>query len=171
VSVRDAIIIGGGPAGATIAALLASQGHTALVLERERFPRPHVGESLLPCVGPVLARLGVDLTAEGFLVKRGARFTSEAAGQTVRFGFDEGYPDFPSLAWQVDRPLFDALLLRRAAAAGAEVREQVRVRDVDLDGPCVRVVTAEGEALEARYLIDASGQAAVLGGRLRSLTP
>lgn len=172
-SLRDVVILGGGPTGATLAALLAGQGLDVLVVERDPFPRFHVGESLLPSCMPVLERLGVDLSRGPFLRKAGAEFVDESrppGEQTVTFRFSEGLPGTIDHAYQVERALFDRVLLERARALGAEVREGVQVLDWhdEPDGP--RLVTTQGE-VRARFGLDASGQVAFLARRRRTMAP
>ena len=172
-TLRDVVILGGGPTGATLAALLAGQGLDVLVVERDPFPRFHVGESLLPSCMPILARLGVDLARGPFLRKAGAEFVDEsrpAGEQTVTFRFSEGLPGTIDHAYQVERALFDRVLLERARALGAEVREGVQVLDWhdEQDGP--RLVTTQGE-VRARFGLDASGQVAFLARRRRTMAP
>lgn len=165
----DVLVIGAGPAGSAAAALLARAGCSVRVIERARFPRAHVGESLLPCCVPVLERLGIDTRED--LRKDGAEFRDEASGDSVRFRFAEGFPGSPPHAWQVDRPSFDARLAERARAAGAELSFASSVRSVAFEPDRVRATLANGERVEARYLVDASGQATFLARRQRSLAP
>jgi flavin-dependent dehydrogenase len=181
-SVCEVIVVGGGPAGAAVANLLAQDGVQVVVLERERFPRFHVGESLLPTELASLERLGVDLDEVPFLRKRGAVFVDERTGQRSGFSFDEGLPGTPHHAHQVDRATFDHELLRAAARAGAEVRERHEVLAVEFGADEVRVrvraLEEEGEGqgkpeleLRARYLIDASGQKALLARQAKTVEP
>jgi flavin-dependent dehydrogenase len=168
---RDVVVIGGGPSGSTVANLLAQAGVRVLVLEREVFPRFHIGESLLPCDLEAFRRLGIDPAREGFLYKGGAEFLDERIGGSVEYPFADALPGTPDHAYQVDRAKFDHVLLKRAEEVGAEVRQGERATAVDIGADGVRVTTARGETHEARYVIDATGQDALLGRRDKTTRP
>jgi flavin-dependent dehydrogenase len=166
----DVIVAGAGPGGSASAAFLAREGHRVLVLEKEHFPRFHIGESLLPASTPILLELGIEPDDSTFLFKRGAQFVCERTGRLQAFSFEEAMPGPPRSAFQVERAGFDAALAGRARAHGAEVRHGVRVRSVEIDDAEVRVETSEG--LErGRYFIDATGQDRLLARRKRSVRP
>ena len=167
----DVLIIGGGPAGSSAAASLAERGHRVVLLEKARHPRFHIGESLLPANLPIFERLGVagQIRAIG-LPKFGAEFHAESPPRTQRFAFAEGWNKALPLAYQVRRSEFDSILIRRAAALGAEVIEECRAREVEFTPEGAVLVRAEEAGAErtfqARYLIDASGRDTFLGNRL-----
>ncbi|HEY8427904.1 MAG TPA: NAD(P)/FAD-dependent oxidoreductase, partial [Sandaracinaceae bacterium] len=153
----DVIVMGGGPSGSTAANLLASGGARVLVLEKDVFPRFHIGESLLPGELAVFQRLGVDVgKSPRHMIKRGAEFYEEAAGRRAVYPFGDSLQGTPTYAFQVERAVFDAQLLARAAEVGAEVHEGERVRDVEL-GEHEVVVATERDRYRARYVIDATG--------------
>jgi flavin-dependent dehydrogenase len=170
----DVVVIGGGPAGSTAATMLARSGWSVTLLEREHFPREHIGESLLPASMPVLEELGVleQVRGEGFLPKYGASMVWGTDRQRWSWYFRETNRQYPS-TFQVWRARFDQILLDNARANSVAVREGHRVLEVlwELD----RAVGvhfsdnsgASGE-LAARYVVDASGQAGLIG-RARGL--
>jgi FADH2-dependent halogenase len=162
----DVAIIGGGPAGSTAATLLARAGRRVIVLEREKFPRFHIGESLLPYSMPAFERLGVRaLLDRTFLHKHGAELATSCGSRRVRFHFRDGFRLEHTQSYQVDRATFDKLLLDHSRAAGAEVREETPVQSVGLDqeGATLRLAGNPGGELRARFVIDASGRSSVVG--------
>jgi flavin-dependent dehydrogenase len=168
---HDVLIIGGGPAGSTAANLLAHDGHDVLLLEKEIFPRFHIGESLLPIDLPIFQRLGVVLDYKDFIRKDGAEFVDERTGATATFVFREGLNGTPKTAYQVERSRFDHHLLKQAEARGAKVRHGVRVQGMALEDGAVRVDTKEHGAFRARYMIDATGQDAFMARSNKTVQP
>src|SRR5713101_6222019 len=168
----DVVVIGGGPGGSTTATMLARQGFAVLLLEREHFPRDHIGESLLPASIPVLEELGVlpAVQEAGFLPKWGATMVWGTDKAPWSWYFRETNQQYPH-SYQVWRPRFDQLLLENSRTHGVEVREGHQVVDVLFaDGRAVGVrYTAnhtDGTA-RARFVVDASGQGALLGRKLQ----
>lgn len=169
----DVAIVGGGPGGSLLAALVAKAGFEATVFERERFPRFQIGESLLPIANSALQRVGIDLDAEGFQPKSGAEFHDERDGRCKVYPFPEGLPGTPCATHQVDRTRFDALLLGRAADAGTCVRFEESVTGIVASDDFVTVRSKPTDGPErttrARYLIDASGRRCVVARIRRTL--
>ena len=165
----DVVVIGGGPAGSAAATMLAKQGWRVVLLERERFPRDHVGESLLPASMPVLEELGAmeAVQAAGFLPKYGATMVWGRDPEPWSWRFRETSLQYPH-AYQVWRPTFDHILLDNARASGVDVREGHRVAAVEWTAPearaAIRCVSDTGGQAEltARFVVDATGQAALL---------
>lgn len=163
----DVVIAGGGPGGTTAAALLAEAGHSVLLLERERFPRFHIGESLLPAELPIFDRLGFDAEALPAVFKEGADFLDEESGEFARFPFAEGMEGTRAHAWQVERAPFDAELMAIARAKGAECREGVKVDGVEPDAAGV-TVRAGAESFRGRFFVDATGRDRLMAKREKS---
>ncbi len=169
----DAIIIGGGPAGATTATVLAQHGRRVLLLEREPFPRYHIGESLMPYTWFSFERLGVLdwLKRSGSPRKHSVQFVSTDGLVSQPFYFFETIKHECASTWQIRRSEFDAMMLENAAAKGAEIRQGVAVRDVLMDGDQVVGVAADvagggRETHRARVVVDATGRDTLLAGRL-----
>src|ERR1700734_3490470 len=143
----DVLIIGGGPAGSTAAALLARRGHRVTLIEKARHPRFHIGESLLPANLPLLEQLGVadEVRAIG-MQKWGAEFISPWDGRQQDFRFSEAWDKSMPYAYQVRRSEFDQILIRHAAHSGAHVIEGCRVRNVELQAGTRQAGTAQGTA-------------------------
>ncbi|WP_042388975.1 NAD(P)/FAD-dependent oxidoreductase [Streptacidiphilus melanogenes] len=164
------LVVGGGPAGSTAAGLLAKQGFEVTLLERDRFPRYHIGESILPSCRPIFELLGVweKIEAHGFQPKGGAFFFWGEEEWEVRFS-DMGDA---TNAWQVRRAEFDKILLDHARELGVEVLEETGVSEIEFAGGrpvAARWQDATDEAKKGRitfdYVIDASGRNGVLAAR------
>ncbi len=170
----DVVVIGGGPAGATAATLLAQQGLRTMVCERDRFPRFHIGESLIPETYWVLERLNMlpKMQRSHFVKKYSVQFVNAAGKQSAPFYFWDNKPHECSQTWQVVRSEFDKMLLDNAREHGADVHEATRVVDVLFDGDRavgVRIQQDDGttQDVRAKVVVDASGQIGVLQNRFR----
>jgi halogenation protein CepH len=169
----DVIVIGGGPGGSTTAALLAKQGHHVVVIEKEHFPRYHIGESLVPGLHSIFTELGMsdEIDNAGFCKKYG--ITLLWGRNREPWSVDFGEVGNHEYIYQVKRAEFDNLLLRNARRSGAHVIEDANVTDVIFEGDrCVGVqytVNSSNQVAEirARMVIDASGQARVLARRFK----
>ena len=169
----DVIVIGGGPSGAAAATRLAQRGHRVLLLEKEQFPRFHIGESMLPCVMPLIEQLGAmpRVKAADFLPKYAAEFVTADGSLKRRYAFRDGLVAGASSAFEVDRSEFDKILLDTAIEQGVDVRQGTQVIRFDLDSKSgVSIVARTSDGTETTFqsamLIDASGQASMLAGRL-----
>lgn len=168
----DVLIIGGGPAGATAAALLAQAGRDVVLMEKAQHPRFHIGESLLPANVQLFDRLGVREPMERLgMPKWGVEFVSPDHDQPAFVEFAEAWDKSMPYAWQVRRSDMDELLFRNAAARGARTFENTRVRELqfDADGATVQAErNGQREAWRTRFVIDASGRDTFLANKLKS---
>jgi halogenation protein CepH len=161
----DLIVIGGGPAGSTVATLSAMQGHRVLILEREKFPRYQIGESLLPSTVHGICRLlGVseELKRQNFPVKRGGTFRWGRREQPWTFNFSKAADSPTGWAYQVERMRFDSILLNNARAKGVDVREEHLATEIIFNNDrAIGVVYTDAggreRAATARYIIDSGG--------------
>ena len=170
----DVLVIGGGPAGSTVAPLLAEMGYQVVLLDKARHPRFHIGESLLPANLPLFERLGVadEVRAIG-MQKWGAEFVSPHHDHKQAFHFAEAWDKSMPYAYQVKRAEFDTVLIRNAARKGVAVHEGCKVRSVDFlpadGGAVVHAQHDDGrdEAWQARFVVDASGRDTFLANRFQ----
>ncbi len=167
----DVIVIGGGPGGSTAAGFLAKAGKRVLLLEKEHFPRFHIGESLLPYNLAIFEELGVmpTIQAAGFAPKYGAQFHLGDKSKELKFVFREGCFTERTEAFQVERSKFDDLLLRHATKLGADVREGVTVERTTKDAGGVTVESRDEAGMattfRAQFLVDASGRGNLTGNQ------
>jgi 2-polyprenyl-6-methoxyphenol hydroxylase-like FAD-dependent oxidoreductase len=173
----DVVVIGGGPAGSTVSTLLAQQGVRVGLFERERFPRFHIGESLIPETYWVLKRLNMlpKMQRSHFVKKYSVQFVNSIGKLSAPFYFWDNKPHECSQTWQVVRSEFDKMLLDNAREHGVDAHEGVHVVDVlyedsrspDAKAVGVRIQPA-GEPrreIRAKVVVDASGQAALMQNR------
>ncbi len=168
----DVAIIGGGPAGSTAAALLARAGRRVIVFEREKFPRFHIGESLLPFSMKAFTRLGLHekFLRAGFMKKFGGEILGACSEPGTKFYFKDGYRSQTDHAYQVTRGDFDKLLLDHAAECGAEIHEDTSVDRVEFSNDDVELAigsNGSSHSIRARYIIDASGRTSFLGRQFK----
>lgn len=171
----DVAIVGGGPAGSTAATLLAKAGRRVVVLEREKFPRFHIGESLLPFSTQTFDRLGVrEKLDRTFLPKFGGEIMAASGVRGVKFYFKDGFRSQRDRAYQVTRSEFDKLLLDHSRENGAEVREETEVKAIDFAADRVRIDIVDSlgarSTIESRYLLDCSGRQTLLGSHFKLKT-
>ncbi len=168
----DVLVVGGGPAGATIGALLAERSRDVVVMEKAHHPRFHIGESLLPANVALLDRLGVRDQVERIgMPKWGVEFVSPNHDHKAFVEFGEAWDKTMPYAWQVRRADFDEILFRNAAAKGARTLEGYRVRDVafDAEGATVQVELDDGarQTWRTKFLVDASGRDTLLASQFK----
>ena len=167
----DVAVVGGGPAGSAAGSLLARRGHRVIVLERESFPRFHIGESQLPWINEVLSAIGAEevIAAEGFVEKWGASFTTANGAADQYADFSQAYEVPRPRTIQVPRARFDQVLLEHAARSGARVLQGCAARSAvfDANGVVLTYTVTGGstESVRVAAVIDASGRAGFLAGR------
>ncbi len=159
----DVVVVGGGPAGSTAATLLAQHGHTILLLEQDKHPRFHIGESMLPFSEPVVQRLGIDWS-EGNQFKSGAVFIDEKSGRRMFFPLSAHRKTY-----QLERAPFDQKLFQNAAAHGVKTHEEEKVLEVSCHEHGVDITT-DKRSYRSRYLVDATGRTALMGRKQQGIT-
>src|SRR5262245_44732789 len=170
----DVIVIGGGPAGSTVSTLMAQQGLKVELFERERFPRFHIGESLIPETYWVLERLNMlpKMRQSHFVKKYSVQFVSSSGKNSAPFYFWDNKPHECSQTWQVVRSEFDQMMLNNAREHGVHAHEGGRVHEVLVEGDravgvSIRQTDGSFRDVRARVVVDASGQNGLLMNRLR----
>ena len=169
----EVIVIGGGPAGATCATVLAQHGRDVLLLERDTFPRFKIGESFMPMTYWPLKRIGMleQMKRSHFVKKRSVQFVSASGKESQPFYFEQTHPHESSTTWQVLRSEFDELMIENARDKGVDAREGHAVNDVLFDGARAvgaRVKRGAASTVEvaARVVVDATGTSAMLSRKL-----
>jgi flavin-dependent dehydrogenase len=175
----DVVVIGGGPGGATVSALVARAGHKVLLVERGRFPRFHIGESLMPETYWTFKRLGMlpKMKASPFVKKHSVQFTNASGKDSAPFYFDEMNPHECSQTWQVVRSQFDQMMLQNAMEHGVEVWQDANVQDVIFEpaandtlpratGVIVNRKDQPSVRINAKVVVDATGTSALLAKKL-----
>jgi len=168
----DVIVMGGGPAGSTVAGILAREGRKVVLFEKERFPRHHIGESLMTDTYFTFQRLGLleKLKQSPFMRKYSVQFANPAGKESRPFYFFEANHHESAVTWQVTRSRFDLLLLEHAAEQGATVYQETQIKRVLFDGDRAYGVEArlpDGslQQFQAPVVVDATGQTAMLSNK------
>ena len=169
----DTIVIGGGPAGSTVATLVAEQGHRVLLLEREAEPTFKIGESLIPATYWTFQRLGMleKLRTSHFPQKYSVQFYSRTGKASAPFYFSQTNPHESAMTWQVLRSEFDEMLLDNAKEKGVEIRKGTGAREVRFEGDTATGVVTQDidgtrETLNATVIVDSTGQRSLIGRQL-----
>lgn len=170
----DCVVVGGGPAGSTTAAIVAEGGVSTLLVERDAFPRFHVGESLMPETFWPLERLGLTerVKQSGWQAKKSVQFVTHKGNTSDPFFFREHDERECSTTWQVERSEFDKMIFDRAAELGADCRDQTRLLDVHLDdsgsvtGVTLKDSAGETHEIACKVLVDATGQQSFMANKL-----
>src|SRR5216117_1461051 len=170
----DVVVIGGGPAGSTTSALIAQQGYRVQLFEREKFPRFHIGESLIPETYWVLGRLNMlpKMRQSRFVKKYSVQFVNAGGKLSAPFYFWDNKPHECSQTWQVVRSEFDHMMLNNAREHGVNAHEGIHVMDVLFEGDKavgvnIRKEDGTTQEVRAKVVVDASGQTGILQNRLR----
>jgi len=168
----DVIVMGGGPAGSTVASILAREGRKVVLFEKERFPRHHIGESLMTDTYFTFQRMGLleKLKASPFVRKYSVQFANPAGKESRPFYFFEANHHESAVTWQVTRAQFDLMLIEHAAEQGAEVYQETQIKRVLFDGARAygveaRMTNGSLQQFTAPVVVDATGQTAMLSNK------
>ena len=168
----DVIVIGGGPAGSTVASILAREGRKVVLFEKERFPRHHIGESLMTDTYLTFERMGLldKMKASPFVRKYSVQFANPAGKESRPFYFFEALHHESAVTWQITRAQFDLMLIEHASEQGADVHQKTQIKRVLFDGDRaygVEALMTDGtlQTFEAPVVVDATGQSAMLSNK------
>jgi flavin-dependent dehydrogenase len=166
-SIHDVVIIGAGPGGSTLAALLANKGYDVGLVEKDKFPKFKIGESLLPYSSDILRESGAlpVIDSGKYIRKYGAEFVDYREKESVYFEFEGSLDGDHPYAWEVERKEFDHDLLRHAVKCGTSLYQPANVTAIHEWSDPVEVDTDKG-VIRCRFVIDATGRAAFLGNRM-----
>src|SRR5258707_10803322 len=170
----DVIVMGGGPAGSTVASILAREGRKVVLFEKERFPRHHIGESLMTDTYFTFQRMGLleKLKQSPFVRKYSVQFANPAGRESRPFYFFEAVHHESGVTWQVTRSVFDQMLIEHAGEQGAAVHQGARVTQVLFEsdkavGVEVQLQDGSRQSFYAKVVVDATGQTAMLSNKFR----
>jgi geranylgeranyl reductase family protein len=170
----DVIVMGGGPAGSTIASILSREGRSVVLFEKEEFPRHHIGESLMTDTYFTFQRMGLleKLKASPFVRKYSVQFANTAGKESRPFYFFEAMHHESAVTWQVTRAVFDKMLIEHAAEQGAVVHQGTAVKQVLFEedravGVEVQMKDGERQTFHSKVVVDATGQSAMLSNKFR----